>query len=253
MVYTMHIGTGSQLYFRKGKCVMDKLSKRILKGLTGYFVICAIIVILFKTVLVLSFIPSKSMEGTIMDGDIVFATRYDIGEGDIGRYDILIFMPPDEPDTAYIKRVIGLPGETIEVKNGKVYADGTELDGSFVKNPMNRKGDGTYEVPEGCFFFMGDNRNQSKDSRHWEEKYVPLGNIKGKARLVIFLFHNIQYAEKWDNNIFNHGNRKRDKNNEKERMSLIMKSGNRILGKTKGRGDGIYAKTGNDFDMVYLS
>ena len=133
-----------------------------------------------------------------MSGDIVFATRYNIGADEIKRYDILIFIPPDNPDNSdetYIKRVIGLPGETIEVKNGKVYADGIELDSSFVKNPMNRKGDGTYVVPEGCYFFMGDNRNQSRDSRFWIEKYVPLENIKGKAKSIVFPFTHIHGIE----------------------------------------------------------
>lgn len=132
------------------------------------------------------------MEGTIIKGDIVLATRYGIGEEDIKRYDILMFTLSDEPETTYIKRVIGLPGETIEVKNGKVYANGVELDDSFTNGPMNRKGDGTYVVPEGCYFFLGDNRNHSKDSRFWKEKYIPVGNIQAKARFIIFPFSNIR-------------------------------------------------------------
>ncbi|MEH2929047.1 signal peptidase I [Candidatus Ventrimonas sp. KK005] len=87
--------------------------------------------------------------------------------------------------------MIGLPGETIEVKNGKVYADGVELDNSFLKMPQNRKGDGIYIVPEGCYFFLGDNRNHSNDSRFWDEKYVPLENIQAKARFILLPFDNI--------------------------------------------------------------
>ena len=138
-----------------------------------------------------SLIPSSSMEGTIMKGDIVLATRYDTGEENIKRYDILMFTLSNQPDTTYIKRVIGLPGEMIEVKNGKVYADGVELDDSFIDKPMNRKGDGTYVVPEGCYFFLGDNRNHSKDSRFWEDKYIPISNIQAKAKIIIFPFKNI--------------------------------------------------------------
>lgn len=139
-----------------------------------------------------SLIPSSSMESTIMKGDIVLATRYDIGEEDIKRYDILMFTLSDEPDTTYIKRVIGLSGETVEVKDGRVYVNGVELDDSFTNGPMNRKGDGTYVVPEGCYFFLGDNRNHSNDSRFWEEKYIPVGNIQAKARFIIFPFKNIR-------------------------------------------------------------
>ena len=87
-----------------------------------------------------------------------------------------------------IKRVIGLPGETVEVRNGKVYADGMELDNSFVKGYQNRTGDGIYVVPEGCYFFLGDNRNNSRDSRFWKEKYIPLENIQAKAERILFPF-----------------------------------------------------------------
>lgn len=126
-----------------------------------------------------------------MKGDIVLATRYDTGEDDIKRYDVLMFTLSDEPKTAYIKRVIGLPGETVEVKDGRVYADGVELDDSFTNGPMNRKGVGIYVVPEGCYFFLGDNRNHSNDSRFWKEKYIPVGNIQAKARFIIFPISNI--------------------------------------------------------------
>lgn len=138
-----------------------------------------------------SLIPSSSMEGTIRKGDIVLATRYDTGEDDIKRYDILMFTLSDEPETTYIKRVIGLPGETVEVKDSSVYVDGVELDDSFTNGPMNRKGDGIYVVPEGCYFFLGDNRNHSNDSRFWKEKYIPISNIQAKAKIIIFPFKNI--------------------------------------------------------------
>lgn len=170
---------------------MDKFTKRLVKIISAYLTFVAVFVLLFRTVFMLSLIPSGSMENTIMTGDIVIATRYDMKEDNINRYDIIIFIPPDEPDITYIKRVIGLPGETIEVSNGRVYADGVELDDSFVRNPMNRKGDGTYIVPEGCYFFLGDNRNQSLDSRYWREKYVPYENLLGKAKVIIFPFKNI--------------------------------------------------------------
>lgn len=170
---------------------MDIFEKRLLRFLAGYCMLWAATVILSRTVLMLNFIPSGSMEGTIRTGDFVLGTRYDIGEGDIERYDILVFVPPDEPDTVYIKRVIGLPGETVVVCDGSVYADGVRLDDSFVKNPMNTKGDGTYVVPDGCYFVMGDNRNQSDDSRFWTEKYVPVENVEGKAKFIVFPFKNI--------------------------------------------------------------
>ena len=170
---------------------MNSFCKVVFKLLGGYIIICAIILILIKSVLMLRLIPSASMEGTIMTGDVVVSTRYDVGEDELQRYDILVFVLPDDPDTEYIKRLIGLPGETIEVINGEVYADGVLLDSSFVDGPQNRKGDGTYVVPEGCYFFLGDNRNNSNDSRYWDDPYVPLENIQAKARLILLPFTNM--------------------------------------------------------------
>lgn len=124
------------------------------------------------------------MENTIMTGDLLIGTRYD--RTDISRYDIVVFIPPDEPDEFYIKRVIGLPGETILVEDGKVYADGVLLDDSFIAEDMEIKASQTFEVPDGCYFMMGDNRNHSLDSRLWRTKYVPAENIVAKAKLRIY-------------------------------------------------------------------
>lgn len=164
---------------------MNKKEKR---GTIIYYAFLVSLVIVFKAVLMLSFVPSGSMEGTIRSGSFLLSTRFDVKEKELERYDILIFTPPDSPKKTYVKRLIGLPGETIEVKNGKVYADGMELDGSFKKGPQNRTGDGVYKVSEGCYFFLGDNRNNSTDSRFWKEKYVPLENIQAKAKFIVFPF-----------------------------------------------------------------
>lgn len=170
---------------------MDSFTKKILIAIGIYAVFAIIFVILFQTTFMLSLVPSGSMEGTIKTNSIVFSTRYDVKEEDLERYDILTFVAPDDPDITYIKRLIGLPGETIEVKDGKVYADGVELDDSFIKDSQNQVGDGVYEVPEGCYFFMGDNRNNSKDSRFWENPYVPIEDIQAKAKCILFPFSDI--------------------------------------------------------------
>lgn len=166
--------------------------KRVLKAFVGYLLFSAFTVLLFRYVFMLSLIPSGSMENTVFPGDIVLSTRLGISEDSIERYDILVFFLPNDPDTTYIKRVIGLPGETVVVENGKVYVDGVEIDNSFIKGDQNRKGDGTYVVPEGCYFFLGDNRNNSRDGRFWNNKYVPLEDIRAVARLVIYPFSHIK-------------------------------------------------------------
>lgn len=156
-----------------------------------YAVFAIIFIILFQTVFMLSFIPSGSMEGTIKTNSVVFSTMYDVEEEDLERYDILTFIAPDDPDITYIKRLIGLPGEKIEVKDGEVYADGVELEDSFIKDSQNHVGDGVYEVPEGYYFFLGDNRNNSKDSRFWDSPYVPIDDIQAKAKCILFPFSDI--------------------------------------------------------------
>ena len=170
---------------------MDTFTKKILKVLGIYIVFAVIVLILFKTVFMLIFIQTGSMESTIKTNSVVFSTMYDVDEEDLERYDILTFIAPDDPDVTYIKRLIGLPGETIEVKDGKVYADGVELEDSFIKDSQNHVGDGVYEVPEGCYFFMGDNRNNSKDSRFWNNPYVSVDDIQAKAKCIIFPFSDI--------------------------------------------------------------
>lgn len=173
--------------------ILNKIGNNVGKLLVGYGVIAIVTVLLFKTVFMLSVIPSASMESTIMTGDIVISSSLNIGIENIERYDVLIFQPPTGKDEIYIKRVIGLPGETIEVKDGKVYADGIELDDSFTNGPQNRNGDGVWEVPEGHLFFMGDNRNNSQDSRFWgDDACVPIEKVKAKSKMILLPFSHLQ-------------------------------------------------------------
>ena len=109
---------------------------------------------------------------------------YEISEKfkDPERFDIVIFKYPDDESRLFIKRVIGLPGEVVEIKDGKVYIDGspTPLDDSFIPEKMIGSY-GPYTVPENCYFMLGDNRNDSKDSRSWKNKFVRFDQIVGKA------------------------------------------------------------------------
>lgn len=167
---------------------MARFRRKMVRILAIYACICIFVAILSRTVFMLSYVPTESMENTILAGDFVFGLRTQVEADDLKRYDILSFIPPDSPDETYIKRLIGLPGETIRIESGRVFADGMELDDSFVLEAEDDSGDGIYEIPEGCYFFLGDNRDNSEDSRFWEEKYVPLGNIHAKAKRIIFPF-----------------------------------------------------------------
>ncbi len=154
-----------------------------------------VVFILDGIILINARIPSASMEQTIMTGDRIFGLRLAYGFNfnhfglniskkwkDPERLDIVIFHYPDDESQLFIKRIIGLPGETVEIKNGKVYINGsqTPLDEPYV-NGTPRGSWGPYVVPEDCYFMMGDNRNNSKDSRMWNNTYVRFDQLVGKA------------------------------------------------------------------------
>ena len=150
------------------------------------FVVIVVLVV-DNFLLINAVIPSESMENTIMTGDLIFGNRLAYLFDDPERFDIVIFKYPDDESQRFIKRVIGLPGETVEIREGKVYINGsdTPLDDSFTpETPVGNFG--PYTVPEGCYFMLGDNRNNSRDSRMWDNPYVKKEKILGKAVLRYF-------------------------------------------------------------------
>lgn len=161
--------------------------KRLLLWAMPYVIFVVVIQVLFSFVFMLNYIPSESMESTIMTGDCLISTRFD--KADINRYDIIVFHSPTD-GSLFIKRVIGLPGETITVENGKVYADGVLLDSSYINEEMDSRRDGIYLVDKDGYFVMGDNRNHSNDSRSWG--CVPEENVVSKAKFILFPFSGIK-------------------------------------------------------------
>ena len=153
----------------------------------GLAVVAALLINTF--ILLNARIPSGSMEKTIMTGDRIFGFRLSYLLKDPQRYDVVIFKYPDDESVNYIKRIIGLPGETIAIHSGSAYlvnADGSETpletDAKYLaEEPWLAKGDGYYEVPEGYYFMLGDNRNHSKDSRYWTNKFVAKKKILAQA------------------------------------------------------------------------
>jgi signal peptidase I len=102
------------------------------------------------------------------------------GVGGPQRGDVIVFEPPNRPGEDYVKRIIGLPGETVEVRNGQVFIDGQPLAEPFVPGPMSYTMR-PQVVPEGMVFVLGDNRNNSNDSHNWGS--LPIKNIVGRAWL----------------------------------------------------------------------
>ena len=134
-------------------------------------------------------VPSNSMETTIMTGDRIIGSRLAYLTSDPERGDVVIFHFPDDPTGKiyYVKRVIGLPGETVSVVDGKVYINDsdTPLDEPYLPEPMEGSY-GPYTVPEGCYFMMGDNRNNSLDARFWKNQFVEKDKIIAKVLFTYF-------------------------------------------------------------------
>ena len=197
----------------------------------------AFIAIIIRTLIIEPFfIPSGSMKDTLREGDYVFATKYNYGyskfsflfitpefitgrmlESKPERGDIIIFKPPHKMDTRFIKRLIGLPGDKIQMVSGILYINDKPIEREFIGKTANENGDefkkyleilpnGTkyhaqyalsdksrgladntkaFTVPEGNYFFMGDNRNESDDSRS-NLGFVPFENFIAKAQFIFF-------------------------------------------------------------------
>ena len=176
--------------------------------------IAVILALFVRTFVVQAFkIPTGSMENNLLIGDhllvnkFVFAPTMSSLErmllpiDPVRRGDILVFKYPQDPERDFIKRVIGLPGETVEVRNKKVFINGKPINEPYVhfmfppeeRAPgdvnfdLSLKADyGPVTVPDRHYFMMGDNRDNSEDSRYWG--FMPADYIKGKALFVYFSF-----------------------------------------------------------------
>ena len=121
-----------------------------------------------------------SMLPTLQDGEYVLVNRMAYRNDLPVRGDIIVFVSPQSPDLDLIKRVIGLPGDTVKISNGKVQVNGQMLDEPYIAAAPIYNGE--WNVPEGNLFVLGDNRNDSSDSHAWG--LLPLENVIGKAVLI---------------------------------------------------------------------
>ena len=172
--------------------------------------IAVILALFVRTFIVQAFkIPTGSMENNLLIGDHLLVNKFVFAPTMAGleeallpiepirRGDIIVFKYPEAPERDFIKRVIGLPGEMIELRKKRVYIDDAVLDEPYVRFlvPPDEEGGADFDVrvhygpvtvPVGHYFMMGDNRDNSQDSRYWG--FLPEDYVKGRALFVYFSF-----------------------------------------------------------------
>lgn len=151
--------------------------------------IAIILALLIRQFLIFKIIvPTSSMYPTIKDNDQIMVTKI-YNKNSLKRGDIVVFESKELKEEL-IKRLIGLPNDKVKITTaGEVYVNGVKIEQKYVVN--NGGKDGNFTVPEGHYFFLGDNRSNSLDARYWKNPYIPWEDVRGKARFIIFPFNRI--------------------------------------------------------------
>jgi signal peptidase I len=193
--------------------------KHIVREYAESIIVAIILALIIRTFIVQAFkIPSGSMEDTLAIGDHILVSKFIYGMKipftdarilkirDPKRGDVMVFVYPEDPSKDFIKRVIGTPGDTIEVKdkkvfvNGELYANPHEVHKEadlFPKEQNPRDNMGPVKVPADSYFMMGDNRDRSYDSRFWG--FVKSDKIKGLAFIKYWSWDNEKFRVRWRN------------------------------------------------------
>lgn len=174
------------------------VKKEIRSWILTLAVTFVLVFVLKNYVIINAMVPTGSMENTIMPEDQLFGNRLAYVFGEPERGDIIFFYFPDDESQKFVKRIIGLPGEKVTIVDAKIYINDSEvpLEEPYLKEEWIR-GTGPYEfqVPEGCYFVMGDNRNTSQDARYWNNTYVSKEKIIGKAVFIYYPFDRMGVVE----------------------------------------------------------
>ncbi|MDR2166665.1 MAG: signal peptidase I [Clostridiales bacterium] len=176
-----------------------KEPKNIRKEILSWISLLALAVLLAffinNVIIVNASVPTGSMRATISEGTRLVAFRLSYLFSEPERFDVVVFSSPDQTGISYVKRIVGLPGDRLEIVGGRVFVNGSdeplyewylyEPPGGLSLTPQN------FTIPENSFFVMGDNRNDSRDSRGlgrdpWNNLFVPRENIMGRAAFSYF-------------------------------------------------------------------
>ncbi|MDP2858257.1 MAG: signal peptidase I [Bacillota bacterium] len=164
--------------------------RKVLQETLETVIIAAAIALLIRFFIVEPFrVDGPSMEPTFHTGDMLIVNKFGYRFSAPKRGDVIVFRYPRQPQKDYVKRVIAVAGETIEVRMGRLYVNGQLFEEGFTTKPSISSFPRT-EVPSGSVFVLGDNRSNSEDSRYFGA--VPLGNIKGRAMVVYWPIPRVQ-------------------------------------------------------------
>jgi signal peptidase I len=200
----------------KERAIKEKKKSKIQEYIEA-IIIAILIALVVRTFVIQAFkIPSRSMVPTLLVGDQLLVNKFIYGVKipflrktiipitDPQRGDIVVFIYPNDRSKDYIKRVIGVGGDTIEIKNKKIFLNGTEYTDSFGRYTdamiypvalQPRDNFGSVTVPVGSLFVMGDNRDESSDSRYWG--FVDLKDVEGKAFIIYWSWDQEDYNLRW--------------------------------------------------------
>jgi signal peptidase I len=196
---------------------VEKKNKSAFREYAEAILIALLLALFIRTFVIQAFkIPSGSMEPTLAIGDHILVSKFIYGVKipftsihlfpleQPKREDVIVFIYPVEPDKDFIKRVIGVPGDTVQIINKKLYINGVEAkdphavykeDTLFPSEMQKRDNFGPIRVPAGNFFVMGDNRDRSLDSRFWG--FVPFKDVLGKAFIIYWSWDRENFQVRW--------------------------------------------------------
>ena len=183
----------------------ESTAKPLLRDYIETILVCVIFVIFSRAfVFQQSKIPSRSMMDTLLIGDYIMVNRFVYAPyssrlersllpiREIHRGDVIVFKQPEQPEIDYIKRVVGLPGDIVRLRNGYLYVNGERIEEPYVRDDYRRadprKDFGPVEVRPDHYLVFGDHRNESSDSRYWGVTQLDRSLIKGRALLIWWSF-----------------------------------------------------------------